>query len=249
MAESGSYARGGQPRSVPDPLAGPYAGMLARQRLYNMQREAELGRRRGEDRNVAATAMPAQTRPVSPLAERMYRPSEGDVAELRRQQAEFKKTARAISRDNAWMAVPALAPAAAVFGLETAGALAARLAPAAIERAPLQFVAREPYLRVGDNYATRAGRRAHAALREWVEQKSGWDSEPSLPRPGGGILRPDVRTPARVRKPGEEPKPFQMELKPNTPTGRAAAAKAVKKYKGATGVKTRPIYYDPKPFI
>jgi hypothetical protein len=39
-----------------------------------------------------------------------------------------------------------------------------------------------------------------------------------------------------------------MELKPNTPSGRAAAARAVKKYV-ATKVKTRPIFYDPKPFI
>jgi hypothetical protein len=39
-----------------------------------------------------------------------------------------------------------------------------------------------------------------------------------------------------------------MELKPNTPSGRAAATRAVKKYE-ATGVKTRPIFYDPKPFI
>ncbi len=39
-----------------------------------------------------------------------------------------------------------------------------------------------------------------------------------------------------------------MELKPNTPTGRAAAARAVKKYE-TTGVKTRQIYYDPKSFI
>jgi hypothetical protein len=39
-----------------------------------------------------------------------------------------------------------------------------------------------------------------------------------------------------------------MELKPNTPSGRRAAERAVKKYEG-TGVKTRPIFYDPKPFI
>jgi len=38
------------------------------------------------------------------------------------------------------------------------------------------------------------------------------------------------------------------EAKPNTPSGRRAAARAVKKYEG-TDVKTRPIFYDPKPFI
>ncbi len=106
----------------------------------------------------------------------------------------------------------------------------------------------DPYLRVGDNWATRAGRRAHAALRERVAQKPGWDPEPTVPVAGGRILKPDVRTPARVRTLGKEPEPFQMELKSNTPSGRAAAARAVKNYE-ATGVKTRPIFYNPKPFI
>lgn len=40
-----------------------------------------------------------------------------------------------------------------------------------------------------------------------------------------------------------------MELKPNTPSGRRAAAKAVARYTLETGNKTRPIYYDPKDFI
>lgn len=185
---------------------------------------------------------------VASLADRMYRPSADDVADLRLQQAEFRKTERAISRENAWMAVPALAPAAAVLGLEAAGMIAARLAPAAVQRAPLQFVQREPYLRVGDNWATRAGRRAHAALKERVAQKPGWRPEPDVPLRDGRIVRPDVQTPPRVRVAGRKPEPFQMELKPNTPSGRRAAARAVKKYEG-TGFKTRPIFYDPKPFI
>ncbi len=50
--------------------------------------------------------------------------------------------------------------------------IAARLASAVVRRPPLQFLEPEPYLRVGDNWATRAGRRAHrrahAALMEWV---------------------------------------------------------------------------------
>ncbi|WP_332765495.1 hypothetical protein [Phenylobacterium sp.] len=40
-----------------------------------------------------------------------------------------------------------------------------------------------------------------------------------------------------------------MELKPNTPSGRAAAARAAKKYETETGNKTRSIYYDPKDFL
>lgn len=247
LAGTGSYARGEQSRSVPDPLAGPYAKMAAQQNAYNARQEAELAQRRGA--KAGAVSEPTGARAAAaPLADRMYRPPADDVAELRRQQAEFKKTERAISRDNAWMAIPALAPAAAVLGLEAAGMIAARLAPAAIQRAPLQLVRREPYLRVGDNWATRAGRRAHAALKERVAQKPGWRSEPEVPMRDGRVVRPDVQTPPRVRAAGREPEPFQMELKPNTPSGRRAAERAVKKYEG-TGVKTRPIFYDPKPFI
>lgn len=248
LAQSGSYARGGQARSVPDPLAGPYAGMVAQQRAYNSVQEAELERRRSNSGNVIVADAADFAGPVSSWTGRMYQPSADDVAELRRQQAEFKKTERAISRENAWMAVPALAPAAAVLGLEAAGAIVTRLAPAAVKRAPLQFLERDPYLRVGDNWATRAGRRAHAALREAVEKKPGWESEPGVPMSNGRIVRPDVRTPPRVRAQGQPPKPYQMELKPDTPSGRRAAERALKKYEG-TGVKTRAIFYDPKPFI
>lgn len=246
MAGTGSYARGDQPRSVPDTLAEPYARMVTQQRADNEQQAAGLVRRRGG----GVTRTPASTRraSVAPLADRIYRRSDADIAELRRQQAEFKKAERAISQENTWMAVPALAPVAVVMGLEGAAYVAGRLAPAVVQRAPHVLERAEPYLRVGDNWATRAGRRAHAALRERVAQKPGWDPEPTVKLKDGRILRPDVRTPSRVRTPGKEPEPFLMELKPNTPSGRAAAARAVKKYE-AIGVKTRPIFYDPKPFI
>lgn len=220
--------------------------MVAQQNAYNAQQAAELEPRRGAA--VARAPAPARSASVAPLADRMYRGSDADIAELRRQQAEFKKAERANSRENAWMAVPALAPVAAVMGLEGAAYIAGRLAPAVAQRAPLVLHRADPNLRVGDNWATRAGRRAHGALRERVAQKPGWDPEPTVPLKDGRILRPDVRTPSRVRTPGKEPEPFQMELKPNTPTGRAAAARAVKKYE-TTGVKTRQIYYDPKSFI
>lgn len=247
MTGTGSYARGDQPRSVPDALGQPYARMATQQRAYNAQQAAELERRRS-GAGVAPKPASPQRAAVAPMADRMYRGADADIAELRRQQAEFKKTERAISRENAWMAVPALAPVAAVMGLEGAAYVAGRLAPAAVQRASLVLERADPYLRVGDNWATRAGRRAHAALREHIAQKPGWKSEPTVELKDGRILRPDVRTPSRVRAPGKEPEPFQMELKPNTPSGRAAAARAVKKYE-ATKVKTRPIFYDPKPFI
>lgn len=218
---------------------------MAQQRAYNANQKAALR----AAKPVAPEQRPAQrASAVPPLADRMYRPEAADVAELRRQQAEFKKTTRAISRENSWMAVPALAPAGVVLGLGAIEMAAARLAPVAVRQAPFQFVQRDPYLRVGDNYSTRGGRQAHAALRERVAQKPGWKPEPTVPLGDGRIVRPDVRTPARVRKAGQEPEPFQMELKPNTPSGRRAAQRAVKKYKD-TGVKTRPIYYDPKSFL
>lgn len=178
-------------------------------------------------------------------AVRAYEPSASELAELRRQQAEFAKNQRLVDRENSWMAVPALAPAVTVMALEGGAALAARLAGPQIDRAPLQLVERDPYLRVGDNWATRAGRRAHQALRERLEQKSGWDYEPKLENGGG--LRPDVGAPAR--NPLEPDTRRLMELKPNTPSGRRAAAKATKRYFDQTGNKTRAIYYDPTNFI
>jgi hypothetical protein len=245
---TGSYARGEQPRSVPDPVAGPYAKMTAQQAAYNSRQEAELERRRLGAAKVPSTVVSARNGVAAAFSDGTYRPAADDVIELRRRQMEFEKTRRAISRENAWMAVPALAPAAAVLGLEAAGMIASRLAPAAIQRAPLQLVQRAPHLRVGDNWATRAGRRARAELRERVAQKPGWDPEPTVSLAGSRIVRPDVRTPSRVRVAGRKPEPFQMELKPNTPSGQRAAARAIKKYEG-TGIKTRPIFYDPKPFL
>lgn len=233
MAASGSYARGDQPRSVPDTLAQPYARMAAQQRAYNDRQGAGLEQSRTG---------------VAPLADRMYRGSYADIAELRRQQAGSRETRRAISDENAWMVVPALAPVVAVLGLEGVAYVAERLAPAVVIEAPLVLQQKDPYLRVGDNWATRAGRRAHDALKEPVAQKPGWEPEPRVELADGRVLRPDARTPPRVRAQGEEPQPFQLELKPNTPSGRAAARRAIKKYE-ATEVKTRPIFYDPKPFI
>ena len=178
----------------------------------------------------------------------LHAPPPENLAELRRQQAALKRTTREISRQNSWMAIPALAPAAAVLGVEAAAALAARFAAPAVARAPLVLTERMPYLRVGDNWATRAGRRVHTALRQRVAQKPGWEPEPTVRLVDGRLVRPDVRTPARVRSAGREPEPFQMELKPNTPSGRRAGARALKKYQ-ETGVKTRLIFYDQKPFI
>ena len=180
LAGSGSYARGEQARSVPDALAEPYARMVAQQRVYNRRQAAASGQPGRGASTGAAPTQPGRAAAVLPLADRRYRPPADDVAELRRQQAAFQKIEREISGDNAWMAVPALAPAAVVAGLGAAGALAARLAPAAIKRAPFQFVKQDPYLRVGDNWSTRIGRRAHDALKKRVAEKPNWEPDADL---------------------------------------------------------------------
>jgi hypothetical protein len=41
-------------------------------------------------------------------------------------------------------------------------------------------------------------------------------------------------------------KRYDLELKPNTPGGRAAAARAVKRYQRRTDNKERAVFYDPK---
>lgn len=86
-----------------------------------------------------------------------------DIESLRRQQAEFKAATRDISRQNRWMAVPALAPAVAALGLETAAAATARAAGSAAQRAPLVFREKLPHLRVttGLRARTASARRAY----------------------------------------------------------------------------------------
>lgn len=50
MANSGSYARGDRPHSVPDPLAEPYARMVRTQRAYSAKQEAEQDQGSGSSR-------------------------------------------------------------------------------------------------------------------------------------------------------------------------------------------------------
>lgn len=76
-------------------------------------------------------------------------PPSGDMAEFRRQQAEFARTRSQLDRQNSWLAIPALAPAAAVLALEGVGLLAARgaVAGAGGARQPLSLLEREPWWR------------------------------------------------------------------------------------------------------
>jgi hypothetical protein len=144
------------------------------------------------------------------------------------------------------MAVPALAPAAAVLGLEAGAAIAARLVPQAVTRGPLMLTERMPYLRVGQNWATRAGQRADKFYKEMARAKEGWQPEPRVPGPNGTTLKPDIGAPRRTPDPAVRK---YIEVKPNTPSGRAAAARQVKKYEEATRQKVRALFYDPKRFM
>jgi hypothetical protein len=174
-------------------------------------------------------------------------PSDHELAELRRQQAAFADTARKIDLQNSWFAAPVLAAPLAVMGLEGVAAWAARSALPKAEQAVLQFVEREPYLRVGDNWATRAGRRAHAALKERLAQKPGWEYEPKLPRQGQRPLKPDIGTPKR--NPIDLTKRRYIELKPDSPSGRAAGARAIQRYREVTDDPVRLLFYNLKDFI
>ena len=91
--------------------------------------------------------------------------------------------------------------------------------------------------RGGETAAAAAGRDAHRALAERVAQKPGWRSEPRMKGTDGKTYKPDVQTP-RGRL---------LELKPNTPSGRAAGARQARTYSNQLGQRTRVIYYKPPP--
>ena len=158
-----------------------------------------------------------------------YQPQSGppssDLTELRRQQAAFQAERTRFDDKYGWMSAPALAPELVLTGAEGVAALLARKGlPKAYQA--LNFLNREPYVRVGDNWATRIGRRAHRELEERLAQKPNWEYEPPIVGKSGKKLKPDVGTPQR--NPLDPDERYLLELKPNTPTGRRAAERAVK---------------------
>jgi hypothetical protein len=166
-----------------------------------------------------------------------------ELADLRRRQAEFAQVTRAIDKQNSWLALPALAPIATVLGLEGAAATTWMLAKG-LTKPPIDFPQPEPPPKIrGDNRYARAGQRAHAELNARTAQKPGWDPQVTV-RNEHGVFRPDASAPAR--NPLDPGKRFQLELKPDTPSGRRAAARAVKRYTEKTGNKTRAIFYNPE---
>lgn len=92
-------------------------------------------------------------------------------------------------------------------------------------------------VRGGESAAAATGRQAHKELSERVSQKPGWQSEPRLQGMDGKLYKPDVVTPSgRI-----------LELKPNTPSGRAAGARQIRNYEEQLNMRGRVIYYEPKP--
>jgi RHS repeat-associated protein len=89
--------------------------------------------------------------------------------------------------------------------------------------------------RGGETVAAAIGRAAHRELRRQVQEKPGWRSEPFLTGASGKNYRPDVVTPRN----------FTIELKPNTPSGRASGARQIRLYEEELGMRGRVIYYDP----
>jgi len=82
--------------------------------------------------------------------------------------------------------------------------------------------------------AAARGREAHREFADKVKAKPGWQSEPRLVDPATGkTVIPDAVT----------PKGHPVELKPNTPSGRAQGRRQLPKYERATGKKGRVVYY------
>jgi hypothetical protein len=92
--------------------------------------------------------------------------------------------------------------------------------------------------RGGDSPAAARGRQVHEEFKEKVKAKEdkGWRPNPVYEDPATGKkLIPDART----------PNGNPIELKPNTPSGRAAGKRQMKKYEAAAKKKGRVLYYDP----
>jgi hypothetical protein len=235
---------------------------LRRSQQIDLEREAAATKRRVDfyASPQVKGPMEAQGRPSAPLALRqvtpeesggahygnLYAPPTDDLSVLRRQQAEFERARREISNENSWMSLPVLAPAAAVLGLEATAAIAARLASPIVARGPLVLTERMPYLRVGDNWATRMGRRADKFYKDMARAKPGWQAEPRVVGPNGSTLKPDLGAPPRTPAPDVRK---YIEVKPNSPSGKAAAARQIKKYEEAILQKVRALFYDPKKFM
>jgi hypothetical protein len=80
-----------------------------------------------------------------------------------------------------------------------------------------------------------------------LAQKPGWQYEPKLPREGQQPLKPDIGTPKR--NPIDPTKRKYIELKPDSPSGMAAGARALQRYREVTNDPVRLLFYNLKDFI
>lgn len=160
-----------------------------------------------------------------------------EMLELRRRQAAFKDVTRQLDRENRWMAGIALAPIAAVGGLEVVPYNIAKAIADNPPGQPLQLPGRAPLLKSGDTYFARFGRREDAAFRAKVDAKPQWKAQPRV-MTDKGLKIPDAQAPVR----SNGTKRF-LELKPDTPSGRRAGEKALEKYQDLG--KIRIVHYRP----
>jgi hypothetical protein len=171
-----------------------------------------------------------------------YVPTNRDVSRLRQQQQAFSNEVDRLDAENRWMAIPALAPVAAVAAAEGAAALAARFAKP-IPPGPLVFSRRD--FPTGNHYAAKFGKEVHKAFKAHVESKLGWKGEQKVYNEDGSrYVIPDATGP--VRNAVREGARYQLELKPDSPKGHQRARAAIKRYEAITNNKTRAVFYDPK---
>jgi hypothetical protein len=110
-----------------------------------------ISRTEGATQPVAWAPPPAQARPMTnrrasttaPASVRQSSPQDDKMARFYREQAAFMKGAHEEANRDSWMAIPALAPIAAVLLAEGAGLLGARLVGSRSASAPLNFFERE----------------------------------------------------------------------------------------------------------
>ena len=90
--------------------------------------------------------------------------------------------------------------------------------------------------RGGESSAAAYGRQQHREFSERVDAKPGWQSEPRIQGADGKFYKPDAVTPGgRI-----------IELKPDTPSGRAAGARQIRNYEQQLDKRGRVIYYTPE---
>jgi hypothetical protein len=166
-----------------------------------------------------------------------------EESELRRQQRAFSREAERADIQNSWFAGLTLLPVAAALGLEATAAVG--LAP--LLRRPGLLDLRHPRrFWPGNNPFAQIGKLADKRLLARVAEKPNWKSQMTITTKKGTV-RPDASTP--TKNPLDDTARYHLELKPKTPSGRRAAARAVKRTTEITGRKTRAIYYDPEDFM